>query len=205
MLVRFLIAFIDPLKSHALIGFTFCGWTICERSARCREHAGSEIASTTSSIEDDREMGITAECLYTAFRGRSTEAMRWGRVEASMGGKVVVFSRKDPREIYFWTPLKLEHRARERHKWKGGGTLGHSTINQRATPRHRTIISSVLNAGSREPRGAQAARRGPVRAQRPPGRAHGVYCRHVVMLVVLRSPPSDAGPSNFYFLFSVWG
>ena len=86
---RFLIAFIDPVKSHyALIGFIFCGWTICDtpRSARCREHAGSEIASTTSSIENDREMGSTAECLYTAFRGRSIEAMRWGRVEASMGG-----------------------------------------------------------------------------------------------------------------------
>ena len=37
--------------------------------------------------------------------------------------------------------------------------------------------------------GREAARLGPPRAQRPPGRAHGVYCRHGQCSLFVRPSP----------------
>ena len=53
-------------------------------------------------------------------------------------------------------------------------------MTQQSTERDRSTLALDGDAIGRE-----AARLGPPRAQRPPGRAHGVYRRHVSRLVLV--------------------
>ena len=97
--------------------------------------------------------------------GRSIEATRWGRVEASIGDSSGRLLAQGSSINLFWTPLKLEHRARERYKWKGG-TLGHSTINQRRRAielsYRRCSTLALENPGEhRPPAAGRSARSGP--------------------------------------------
>ena len=116
--------------------------------------------------------------------GRSIEATRWGRVKASsMCGSSGRLLAQGSSINLFWTPLKLEHRARERRKWKGG-TLGHSTINQRRRAielsYRRCSTLALENPGEhRPPAEGRAARSGPAGA--PP---EGIY-DHVSRLVLV--------------------